>query len=65
VAVDTLDQSAGVVVTPADGQDRAQVAALAEQLQAATGDMVEVAFADAGYGGDQAAQDAEAHGNFK
>ena len=62
LAVDTLGQLLAVLVTPANEQDRAQVAALAEQIQEATGESVEVAFADQGYTGDQPATDAEAHG---
>ena len=62
LAVDTLGQLLAVLVTPADQQDRAQVAALAEQIQQATGDSVEVAFVDQGYTGDQPAADAQAHG---
>jgi len=62
LAVDTLGQLLAVLVTPADQQDRAQVAALAEQIQEATGDSVEVAFVDQGYTGDQPAADAQAHG---
>jgi len=38
------------------------VAELAERVQAATGEAVEVAFVDQGYTGAQAATDAEAHG---
>ena len=62
LAVDTLGQLLAVLVTPADQQDRAQVAALAEQIQKATGESVEVAFVDQGYTGDQPAADAQAHG---
>jgi transposase len=62
LAVDTLGQVLAVVVTPANEQDRAQVAALAAQMQEATGESVEVAFVDQGYMGEQPAADAEAHG---
>ena len=62
LAVDTLGQLLAVVVSPANEQDRAQVAALAARIQQATGESVEVAFVDQGYTGDQAAADAEAHG---
>ena len=62
LAVDTLGQLLAVLVTPANEQDRAQVDALAEQIQEATGDSVEVAFVDQGYTGEQPATDAEAHG---
>jgi len=62
LAVDTLGQLLAVLVTPANEQDRAQVAALAEQIQEVTGESVEVAFVDQGYTGEQAATDAEAQG---
>jgi len=62
LAVDTLGQLLAVHVTPANEQDRAQVAALAEQIQEGTGESVEVAFVDQGYTGDQPAADAQAHG---
>jgi transposase len=53
MAVDTLGHLLALHVTPADAQDRAQVAALAEAVQAATGERVELAYVDAGYTGDQ------------
>jgi transposase len=62
IAVDTLGQLLAILVTPANEQDRAQVAALAEQIQEVTGESVEVAFVDQGYTGEQAAADAEAKG---
>ncbi len=62
LAVDTLGQLLAALVTPANEQDRAQVAALAEQIQETTGNSVEVAFVDQGYTGDQPAADAQAHG---
>jgi transposase len=62
LAVDTLGQLLAVVVTPANEQERAQVAELAELVQDATGDSVEVAFVDQGYTGDQAAEDAAQQG---
>ena len=62
LAVDTLGQLLAVLVTPANEQDRAQVAALAEQIQTVTGESVEVAFVDQGYTGEQPAADAEQHG---
>jgi transposase len=62
LAVDTLGQLLAVLVTPANEQDRAQVGALAEQIQAVTGDSVEVAFVDQGYTGQGPAEAAEAHG---
>jgi hypothetical protein len=45
-------------VTPANEQDRAQVAALAAAVQEATGESVEVADGDAGDIGEQPAADA-------
>jgi transposase len=61
-AVDTLGHLLALHVTPADEQDRAQVAELAEQVQAVTGETVELAFVDQGYTGESAEQQAEAHG---
>lgn len=61
-AVDTLGQALALLVTPANEQDRAQVGRLADAVQAATGQHVEVAFVDQGYTGEQAATDAAAHG---
>jgi transposase len=62
LAVDTLGHLLALLVTPANEQDRAQVAALAAAVQAATGEHIEVAFVDQGYTGEQAAEDAAAHG---
>lgn len=62
MAVDTLGNLLALCVTPANDQDRAQVGQLAEQVQAVTGDHVEVAFVDQGYTGDIPAQEAEQHG---
>ena len=61
-AVDTLGHLLALHVTPADEQDRAQVAELAQALQTATGETVELAFVDQGYTGEAAAQQAETHG---
>ncbi len=62
MAVDTLGHLLALHVTAADEQERAQVAALAERVQAATGGSVEVAFVDQGYTGERPAADAAAHG---
>lgn len=62
IAVDTLGHLLGLLVTPANEQDRAQVQELAQQVQEVTGETVEVAFVDQGYTGEQAAQDAAAEG---
>jgi transposase len=61
-AVDTLGQLLALYVTPANEQDRAQVGQLAQQVQAATGETVEVAFVDQGYTGAHPAQAAQAEG---
>lgn len=61
-AVDTLGQLLALYVTPANEQDRAQVGQLAQQVQAVTGETVQVAFVDQGYTGDQPEQAAAAHG---
>jgi transposase len=61
-AVDTLGELLVLHVTPADASDRAQVASLAEDVQAVTGQTVELGFVDQGYTGEQAAADAAAHG---
>jgi transposase len=62
IAVDTLGQLLAVVVTPANEQERAQVAALADKVQEITGETVEVAFVDQGYTGDAPAEAAAAQG---
>src|SRR3954447_11771422 len=53
-AVDTLGHLLALHVTPADEQDRGQVARLAEAVQEATGDSVELAYVDQGYTGPDA-----------
>jgi transposase len=62
MAVDTLGHLLALLVTPADEQDRAQVAALAQAVQKATGQSVELAFVDQGYTGEEAANAAEGMG---
>lgn len=62
IAVDTLGHLLALLVTAADEQDRAQVGQLAQQVQQATGETVEVAFVDQGYTGDDAAEQAAEHG---
>ena len=62
LAVDTLGHLLALLVTPANEQDRAQVAELAAAVRDATGEQVAVAFVDQGYTGEQAAEDAAAHG---
>lgn len=61
-AVDTLGHLLALHVTPANEQERQQVAVLAETVQAVTGETVEVAFVDQGYTGERAEADAAAHG---
>jgi hypothetical protein len=51
-----------VRVTPADAQERTQVAELAVAVQEATGDAVELAYVDQGYTGADPALDAADHG---
>src|SRR4051795_6341962 len=62
IAVDTLGHLLALKVTPANEQDRAQVAALSEAVQEATGQSVQLAFVDQGYTGQTPAEDAAAHG---
>src|SRR5947209_10318389 len=61
-AVDTLGNLLSLLVTPANEQDRAQVGELAQAVQEATGQSVEIAFVDAGYTGDAPAEAAKEHG---
>jgi transposase len=61
LAVDTLGHLLALLVTPANAQDRRQVAALAKQVQEVTGDSVELAFVDQAYTGQRAAQEAAAN----
>lgn len=62
MAVDTLGNLLTLHVTPASDQDRAQVAELAQQVQAVTEQSVEVAFVDQGYTGDKPEQAAAEQG---
>ena len=62
IAVDTLGNLLAVLVTPANEQDRAQVGALAAQVQEVTGESVELAYVDQGYTGATAAQAAAGRG---
>lgn len=61
-AVDTLGHLLALLVTPADEQDREQVGQLAQAVQEATGESVELAFVDQGYTGADAEQAAAEHG---
>ena len=62
LAVDTLGQLLALHVTPANEQDRAQVATLAEAVQDATGEHVELVYVDQGYTGEVPAEAAAEHG---
>ena len=61
-AVDTLGHLLALHVTPADAQDRAQVADLATAVQVITGQPVIIGYVDQGYTGDAPAQAAAAQG---
>jgi transposase len=61
-AVDTLGHLLALVVTPANEQERAQVAELAAAVQEVTGEHVELGYVDQGYIGDAAADAAAEHG---
>jgi transposase len=61
-AVDTLGHVLALRVTAASDQDRAQVGALAADVQAATGENVTLAYVDQGYTGATAQTAADAHG---
>lgn len=62
LAVDTLGRLLALYVTAADEQDRAQVAALSQAVQQATGQSVDIAFVDQGYTGDAPEQAAAEQG---
>ena len=62
IAVDTLGHLLALHVTSASEQDRAQVEQLAEAVQQATGESVELAYVDQGYTGEKPAQAAQQHG---
>jgi transposase len=61
-AVDTLGHLLAVKVTAANEQDRAQVKDLAQAVQAATGENVQLAYVDQGYTGETPAAAAQARG---
>ncbi len=64
-AVDTLGHLLALVVTPANEQERTQVADLATAVQEGTGKTVELANADQGYTGEAAADAAAAQGGIR
>ncbi len=59
IAVDTLGHLLALVTTPANEQERTQVAALASEVQKICGQSVQIAFVDQGYTGETVAQDAK------
>jgi transposase len=62
-AVDTLGHLLALLVSPANEQEkRAYVGELADRVQEATGESVEIAFVDQGYTGERPSEEAEAHG---
>jgi transposase len=62
LAVDTLGHLLATVITPANEQERAQVAELAALVQQVTGQTVELAWVDQGYTGEEPAAAAAAQG---
>ncbi len=62
MAVDTLGRLLTLRVTPADEQDRAQVAPLCEAIHEATGESVELIYADQGYTGEETFDEAAGRG---
>jgi transposase len=62
LAVDTLGHLLALCVKAANEQDRAQVAELAERVQAETGETIEIAYVDQGYTGENAADTAAEQG---
>ena len=62
MVVDTLGHLLALHVTPANEQDRDQVARLVEKVRDVTDQSVQIAFVDQGYTGDAPAQAAAEHG---
>lgn len=62
MAVDTLGHLLALHVTSASADDRAEVVRLAREVQASTGQSVDLAYVDQGYTGARAAGAARAHG---
>jgi transposase len=61
-AVDTLGHLLALLVSPANESERAYVSEMAEAVQEATGESVEIAFVDQGYSGEGPVEAAGAHG---
>ena len=55
-AVDTLGHLLALRVSPANEDDRKQVEKLAEEIQEATGENIEIAYVDEGYTGERASE---------
>jgi transposase len=62
MAVDTMGHLLALHVTPANEQERDQVAVLSQAVQEVTGESVEIAFVDQGYTGDEPDADAASYG---
>lgn len=62
MSVDTLGNLLAVVIDPANEQDRSKVGELADAVHRATGNSVELAYADQSYSGENAREQAEEHG---
>jgi transposase len=62
MAVDTLGHLLALHVTPANVDDRAEVGKLAEAVQNATGETVDLIYVDQGYTGEKPASAASQHG---
>ena len=60
--MDTLGHLLAAHVTPATADDRAEVGQLAQAVQAATGESVDLAYVDQGYTGEKPAAAAREHG---
>jgi transposase len=61
-ALDTLEHLLALHVTAANEQDGEQAETLAEAVQEATGESVELAYVDQGYSGETVDAEAQAHG---
>ncbi|WP_146093457.1 transposase [Xanthomonas pisi] len=62
MAIDTRKHLLAVQVTPAIGQERAQVRSLTQDVPHATGEAIKIAFVDQGYTGQEPAQAAKDDG---
>jgi transposase len=62
LAVDTLGHLLSLAVTPANEGDREQIAQITQDIQAATGQNVQIAYVDQGYTGEKTAKAAARNG---